>query len=133
MEWLTSEGHLRYCPLEECKAVLFISESGRGDLFTANNLFERRPRIPGLWVRFAFRDRSILDGVLSQNLLEWPASGFYIVPPQARGGRQRVFIPRTAVTGTELMGVIGAGGSAGPKEKPLAIASPNRQIKLFES
>jgi hypothetical protein len=129
---MSPQGRVEMCPLESCKAVCFVSEGARPDLFTDHNTFERRPRVPGLWTRFRFRDGAVLDGILSHNLLEWPASGYLITPPQARAARQRVFIPRAALTGTELRGVVG-GSARAATEAPASTAAEARQLSIFES
>jgi hypothetical protein len=130
LEWMTREGHLEICSLESCKALCFVSESGKSDLFSEHNLFERRPRVPGLWTRFKFRDGTLLDGILSHNLLEWPASGYFVVPPQARASRQRVFIPRSALAGTELRGVVGGPGYPLKGREPAR--KEERQLSIFD-
>lgn len=131
IEWITVDGRLQLSPLQDCKALCFVSEAGKGDLFTVHNLFERRPRVQGLWTRFAFRDGGMLDGILSHNLLDWPEAGYLAVPPQARANRQRVFIPRTALTSTELLGVVGAGSAFLRKGDRIKIAA-GRQISMFD-
>ena len=131
VEWITTDGKVQSCLLAECKVLCFVSETGKADLFTVHNLFERRPRVPGLWTRFTFRDGHVLDGILSPNLLEWPLPGYLITPPQARASRYKVFIPRLALTRTELRGVVGGSGrpSAGAFQEP---AYDGRQIQMFE-
>lgn len=131
IEWITTEGRLDSCSVAECKVVCFVSENAKPDLFTEHNLFERRPSVPGLWTRFTFRDDQVLDGILPHNLLEWPQAGYMITPPQARGSRQRVFIPRLALKSTELRGVVGGPGIVSPKDKA---QRPNiHQLEIFES
>jgi hypothetical protein len=132
IEWITPDGRLQFCLLEDCKALCFVSENGKADLFTEHNLFERRPRVPGLWTRFSFRDGGILDGILAHNLLEWPISGYFIVPPQARANRQRVFIPRVALVGTELRGVVGGSGLSARKNEKFKRVTPARQLTIFD-
>ncbi len=133
IEWITPDGRLQLCPFEECKALCFVSETGKADLFSQHNLFERRPRVPGLWTRFVFRDGALLDGILSHNLLEWPAGGYLIVPPQARASRQRVFIPRPALVRTELRGVVGGLGLSAAKREEIRSHSGGRQLTIFDS
>lgn len=113
--------------------MCFVSETGKADLFSEHNVFERRPRAPGLWTRFIFRDGAVLDGVLPHNLLEWPTSGYLIVPPQARPNRQRVFIPRIALTGTELRGIVGGWGRRMSKGGEMAPDQRARQLTIFDS
>ncbi|HSU60266.1 MAG TPA: hypothetical protein VLI55_13205 [Bryobacteraceae bacterium] len=131
VELITLDGTLQNIPYNEFKALCFVSEALQPDLFSDHNLFERRPKVPGLWTRFVFRDGDRLDGILSHNLLDWPESGFFITPPRAGVNRQRVFIPRAALTGTELRGVVGTsmGASASRKRKS---AGPENQLSMFE-
>ncbi len=107
IELITLDGNLQQIPYSEAKALCFASETGAPDLFTAHNLFERRPKVPGLWTRFTFRDGDRLDGILSHNLLDWPETGYFITPPRSGAARQRAFLPRLALIGTELRGVVG--------------------------
>ena len=131
LEWMTLDGKVRYSPFEEFKALCFSSENGKADLFTEDNLFERRPKVPGLWTRFTFKDKDLLDGILSHNLLEWPAAGYLITPPKARASRQRVFIPRAALAATELRGVVGSSVRARERRKrPTPGVAP--QISMFD-
>ena len=133
VELITLDGNLQTIPYTEMKALCFASEAGLPDLFTVHNLFERRPKVPGLWTRFTFRDRDRLDGILPHNLLDWPEPGYLITPPQAGATRQRVFLPRGALIGTELRGVVGTSlVAAGQRKKE---ASPDRggQLRMFDS
>ena len=132
IEWITLEGRLQLCPFDSCKAVCFVSENGKSDLFTHHTVFTARPRLPGLWTRFFFRDGTMLDGVLSHNLLEWPLSGFFLIPPQAKATRQRVFLPRAALIATELRGVVGGAAKAGAGHTPEARPDNDRQLSIFD-
>jgi hypothetical protein len=106
VEFITVSGMLQKIAYGETKALCFVSESAN-DLFTEHKVFDRRPKVPGLWTRFTFRDGDRLDGILSHNLLDWPEVGYLVTPPRAGATRQRVFIPRAALIGTELRGVVG--------------------------
>ena len=131
-EWLTPDGRIQVASLEACKALCFVSETARPDLFTDNNLFERRPRTPGLWIRFLFRDGAQLEGVLPHNLLEWPANGYLAIPPQARATRQRVFIPKLSLTKTELRGVVGGTAVTSEKTAQEIAKQGGKQLSIFE-
>lgn len=132
LEVITPDGLLQHAALAEIKALCFFSESGPADLFTAHNLFERRPKVPGLWTRFTLRDGDQLDGILSHNLLEWPPSGYLITPPKAASNRQRVFIPRPAVVATDLRGVVGRSAVASRQPRHAKAEDANPQLKMFE-
>jgi len=133
VEFITLDGNLHQVPYGELKALCFASESGKPDLFGDHNLFERRPKVPGLWTRFTLRDGDRLDGILSHNLLDWPAQGYLITPPRAGGARQRVFLARAAVTGTELRGVVGAPTSSGLARAKGKLPDKMSQLNMFES
>lgn len=127
IEMLTVTGTVQTIPYTELKALCFVSEPGRRDLFDSHPIFERRPRLPGLWTRFILRDGDEIDGVLPHNLADWPKQGYVIVPPRAAAPRQRIFIPREALKRTELQGVIGAIQAKSKQKKP-----PADQLKMFD-
>jgi hypothetical protein len=107
VELMSLDGNVVIFPYPAIKALCFVHEFGGPQLFSQHSLFDRRPRVPGLWTRFTFLDDDRLDGILPHNLLEWPSQGYIITPPHATGMRQRVFIPRASVKATELRGVVG--------------------------
>jgi hypothetical protein len=127
VEILSVEGAVQTVPYAELKAVCFVGEGAQADLFDSNHVFERRPRMPGLWARFTFRDGNQIDGILPHNLADWPKEGYFIVPPRASSLRQRIFIPREALKTTELRGVIGAGTGKAKTGK-----GEGDQLKMFE-
>jgi len=131
VEVITTNGNFIGVNYSELKALCFVSDNAHPDLFDVHPFFERRPKAPGLWTRFTFRDGSRLDGVLSHNLLEWPEHGYFVTPPHAGTQRQRVFIPRLALSQTELRGVVGTSAitiAGRRKGEPLT----ERQLSMFE-
>ena len=133
IELITLSGNLLNTAYREAKALCFVSESGNPDLFAEHPFFERRPKAPGLWTRFTFRDGDRLDGILSHNLIEWPQAGYFITPPRAGATRQRVFIPRAAVMGTELRGVVGRSALATRSTQSLEVDQEQTQLSMFDS
>ena len=133
IELITMGGHLQQLAYEEMKALCFSSEGSTHDLFTEHNLFERRPKVPGLWTRFTFRDGDRLDGILSHNLLDWPEPGYLITPPRAGAARQRVFLPRLGLMGTELRGVVGRSLVASGQRKKRGVPDAAGQLTMFDS
>ena len=131
LEFISLTGAFQAVEHAEVKAICLVSESGEPDLFTYHNRFERRPKVPGLWTRFSFRDGDQLDGILSHNLLEWPELGFSLIPPRAGPTRQRVFVPRHALSTTELRGVVGRSPVAVKFSK--AAGRQGDQLSIFES
>ena len=133
IELITLDGNVQSIPYSGIKAVCFVSEAGESDLFTEHNLFERRPKVAGLWTRFTFRDGDRLDGILSHNLLDWPEAGYLITPPRAGAARQRVFVPRAALVGTELRGVVGTSLVAASQRAKKAVTDRGGQLTMFDS
>jgi hypothetical protein len=133
LEVITQGGSLQPLAPSDIKALCFISESGKADLFTADALFERRPKLPGLWARFTFRDGEKLDGILPHNLLEWPQDGYLLIPPKASSTRQRVFVPRSALLDAECRGVVGRPTTAGTKRSSRDTVAPGKQLPMFDS
>ena len=125
IELITVSGSIQLINYREAKALCFVLDFGTADLFQHHRFFERRPRVVGLWTRFTFLDGDQLDGILPHNLLEWPEQGYLAVPPRASGSRQKVFVPREALKGTELRGVVGATGTR-QKRKP-----GEHQLEMF--
>jgi len=130
IEFITLAGNLQPVAYAEAKAVCFVADTATSDLFLTDKSFERRPKLAGLWTRFWFRDGDQLEGVLPHNLLEWPHAGFIIVPPKAGASRQRVFVPRLALSGTELRGVVGTASSRPRKQSTLA--AEGVQLSIFD-
>lgn len=130
IELITLDGTIQAIKYQEFKALCFAAEGARPDLFSEHTMFERRPKVPGLWTRFTFRDGDQLDGILSHNLLDWPEAGYYITPPRSGSSRQRVFIPRSALTSTELRGVVGRAGISLRKPKTRSLSD---QLNIFDS
>jgi hypothetical protein len=132
VELITIDGKLQTIGYESLKALCFASEAGEADLFSVSNVFERRPKVPGLWTRFLFRDGDRLDGILSPSLLEWPKEGYVITPPKSGAARQRVFIPRAAILGTELRGVVGSSAASRANQRKEEVPKPQDQLRMFE-
>jgi len=133
LELITQGGSLQALAPSDIKALCFISEGGKADLFTSDPLFQRRPKLPGLWARFTFRDGEKLDGILPHNLIDWPEQGYLLVPPKASSSRQRVFIPRSALADTECLGVVGRPSPGGTKRPSRAGITPGEQLPMFDS
>jgi hypothetical protein len=128
IEMLSAQGNMITLPYAEIKAVSFVRD------FQAENtgeperrVFLTRPKMDGLWVRLAFCDGDVMEGVLPNNLLQLEHYGFTVIPPDSYSNRQRVFIPRAALRSVEVLGVVGS-----PLTKRKAKPAAKEQIGLFE-
>jgi hypothetical protein len=81
----------------------------------------------GLWIRMRFRDGDAMDGMLANNLLLFDSFGFSVVPPDPGFQNQRVFVPRAALTGIQVLGVV---GSPLRMKKPKPV--PKEQLSMFD-
>jgi hypothetical protein len=114
---------------EDVKALCLCTAGAKANLFIEDSAFERRPKLAGLWVRFSLRDGDRLEGILGNNLLDWPERGYWITPPHAGPGRRRVFLARRALTTAEVLGVIGAKRLPATKGQRLILSQ--EQLPMF--
>jgi hypothetical protein len=128
IELLRPDGGLVRVPSSEIKLVCFVRDFEAGETWRENQAFATRPKTAGLWVRFRFRDGDRLEGLLPNNLLQFEASGFSAIPPDPSFQNQRVFIPRLALAGVEVLGVIGS-----PLRRRTGKPAPEEgQLKMFD-
>ena len=127
VELLSAEGQVAILPYQEVRTVSFVRDFDSPDE-QERQVFHTRPKMAGLWVRLRFRDGEVMEGILPNNLLQIENHGFVVVPPDPYGNRQKVFVPRTALLGVEVLGVVGCPLKKQPKTK----AGSTEQIGLFD-
>lgn len=108
IELLRPDGGLVRVPFAETKLVCFVRDFESGETWRDHPGFAARPKTPGLWLRFRFRDGDWLEGLVPNNLLQIEPSGFSFVPPDPSFQNQRIFVPRAALSAVEVLGVIGS-------------------------
>ncbi len=124
LEMLNTAGNVVMIDLKDIKGVYFVREHGELDSSTRKT-FTTRPRMEGLWVRLHFRDNDVLEGIMPNDLVH-AAEGYLISPPDVRSNTQRIFVPRSALSGLIVLAVIG-----GPRARR-AKAADVRQEQLFQ-
>lgn len=125
VELLSAQGNVSSVPFEDIKSISFVRDF---DSREADRLvFNTRPRIEGLWVSFQFRDGEVMEGVMSNNLLQVEHYGFTLIPPDPSSNNQRIFIPRVSLRSVEVLGVVGS-----PLKKRKAKPAAKEQIGLFD-
>ena len=127
VELMTPAGALMVVAYQEIKTVSFVRDFDTANPEHERKVFNTRPKTDGLWLRLTLRDGEIMEGVLPNNLLTLDAYGFTVTPPDAYSNHQRLFVPRTALTEVQVLGVVGSALRKG-KGKP----SAKEQIGLFE-
>ena len=125
VQMLTPQGQVQILPFADVKLICFVKDFGDSPDVFGKRQFTARPKMAGLWVRLRFRDGAELEGLLSSNLLQMEQFGFTVAPPDPT--LQRIFVPKTALTDVEVLGVI---GSALKKLKPKM--APQEQMQMFE-
>jgi hypothetical protein len=125
IELLSPEGNVILVPYGDVKAVAFVRDFESASE-PARQLFQTRPKTEGLWIRLEYRDGEVAEGILPNNLLHIETHGFTVIPPDAYGSVQRLFVPRTALRSVQVLGVVGS--PLKKKAKPAA----KDQIGLFE-
>ncbi|HLY20022.1 MAG TPA: hypothetical protein VKR61_22495 [Bryobacteraceae bacterium] len=128
VELLTPDGSYSVVPYEEIKAVQFVKDFEPPDPAIERKVFSTRPKMDGLWVRIKFRDGEVMDGILANNLLLMEAHGFTVVPPDPYSNNQRLFLPRSALSELQVLGVVGSPLRRRSKPK----TTPKEQIGLFD-
>ena len=128
LEVLRADGSLQKIPLSETKAICFVRDFEDGETWKKHRQFSARPKMGGLWVRLRFRDGDSLEGIVPNNLLHLESAGFGLVPPDPTFQNHRIWVPRPALEGVEVLGVIGS---------PLRRRKPDEkvdegQLRMFE-
>jgi hypothetical protein len=108
LELLSQGGAVSMIPYQDIKLVCFVRDFQQGEPKKELRLFTTRPKMEGLWIRMRFRDGDAMDGVLSNNLLQIEAYGFSVIPPDPGFQNQRVFVPKTALSAIQVLGVVGS-------------------------
>ena len=123
IDLMTAEGAQRTLPLKDVRAIYFVRDFS-SDFEPERKAFLSRPKLDGLWVRLTFLDNETMEGVVTNDLLALLDSGVQITPPDLNGSTVRIFVPRTALAGMTVLGVVGVA-----RRKP-ATPAPS-QPKLF--
>jgi hypothetical protein len=129
IDLLTPEGEHKSIALEEVKSVYFVREFLE-PFAPERKTFLSRPKLDGLWVRLRFRDDDVMEGIVSNDLLDLLDTGVQLTPPDLHGNSLRLFIPRAALEEMKVLGVVGVARRAG-RDASGARAIAAAQPKLF--
>ena len=137
VEILDREGRTVSVPLAEIKAVFFVREFDGNSHRSERKLFQSRPRMAGLWVQMTFKDKEILEGLLSGNLIELNPEGFLLTPADLYSNNLKIIVPRGALSDITVLGVIPDRRvrelSQRRSVRAHGTANSERQIDLFPS
>ncbi len=112
VELIETDARAKLLELSEIEIIAYVKDFNLDDKIEPERLgrraFPARPRCEGLWVRLELRQSPPLEGLVSfgmgfiDQLLE--DRGVFLTPPDGRGNTVRVFVPRTALRGLEVLG-----------------------------
>jgi hypothetical protein len=128
LEMLNTAGNLVALDLKDIKCVYFVRDFGDADELNRKT-FTTRPRTEGLWVRLKFKDNDVMEGMMANDLTQVAPEGYLINPPDTRSNTQRIFVPRSALSGLTVLAVIG--GAAGRRRKAGERPEDTRQVPMF--
>jgi hypothetical protein len=124
---LTPEGEHRAIELPSVRTIYFVRELDE-PFQLERKTFLSRPKLNGLWVRVRFLDDDVIEGLVSNDLIELLDAGIQLTPPDLHGNTLRLFVPRSAIEEMKVLGVVGI-ARRGPREVRPTVPSP--QSKLF--
>jgi len=127
LELLSVAGAVQLVRWAEIRMVRFVREFQSAKT-VERQAFLTRPKSTGLWVQMQFRDGEFLEGLLPNTLLLTDPAGFTVTPPDTTGNTQKLYVPRSALVGMQVLGVVGSPlGKSRKKDM-----GPKTQIGLFE-
>jgi hypothetical protein len=126
---LSLDGEQKSIRLGDVKSVYFVREF-KDPFEPERKTFLSRPKLDGLWVRLRFRDDDVMEGIVSNNLLDLLDTGVRLTPPDLHGNVLHMFIPRTALAEMKVLGVVGVARRA-PRATREIRAVLEAQSKLF--
>ena len=127
LELLSQSGAVSVVPYPDIKLVCFVRDFQQGEPRKELRLFTTRPKMEGLWVRMRFRDGDVMDGMLSNNLLQLDSYGLSVVPPDPGFQNQRIFVPKAALSSVQVLGVVGS-----PLRMRKPKPTPKEQLEMFD-
>jgi hypothetical protein len=118
--------------ISDIKLIAYVRDFNIGDPLEPERLgrrtFPARPRAEGLWLRMTFRDGDTLEGLAGLDITFLDSivtdGGLTVTPPDARSNAQRVFVPRSALTALELLGVVTSAAKRKAAIKPAREPQP---------
>jgi len=126
IDLLTPDGEHRPISLPQVKCVYFVREF-QTPFQPERKVFLSRPKLDGLWVRLRFRDDDVMEGLISNDLLDLLDTGVQITPPDLHGNNLRIYIPRSALAEVKVLGVVGAARRSTQEARAVSAS----QTKLF--
>src|SRR6202167_5803873 len=84
MDVLTTKGEHKAIDQSDIKSVYFVRDFEES-FEPEQKRFLSRPKLDGLWVRLRFRDEDVVEGMVSNDLLDLLDAGVRLPPPDLHG------------------------------------------------
>jgi hypothetical protein len=125
IDLLTPDGEHKSIQMADVKALYFVADL-QEPFAPERKAFLSRPKLEGLWLKLTFKDNDSLEGISSNELLETLDRGIQFTPPDLHGNCMRMFVPRSALVGVKVLGVVGT-----VKRPARSAAAVPDQARLF--
>ncbi len=139
VELIGVDARAKWIDLNEIQTIAYVKDFNLDDEVEpermGRRIFPARPRGEGLWVRLEFNELAPLEGLVAFDVgfLDTliASLGLFLVPPDGRGNTVRLFVPRTAMRGIEVLGWVSS-PSRKLAEKTAKQVRAELQAGLFE-
>jgi hypothetical protein len=139
VELIEVDARAKVIALNEIQTIAYVKDFNLDDPVEPERMgrrsFPARPRGEGLWVRVEFNELAPLEGLVGFDVgfLDTliGSIGLFLVPPDGRGNTVRLFVPRTAIRGIEVLGWVSS-PSRKLAEKTAKQVRAEMQAGLFE-
>jgi hypothetical protein len=116
IQLMGTDGRVTPVPMKTLKRIAYVRDFNLDDTIDPERMgrmtFQARPRGDGIWLRVTFRDEEVLEGLTTLDLafadMLLDDRGFFLTPPDPRSNTLRVFVPRSALQGMEVLGYVTA-------------------------
>lgn len=137
VEMLDLDGKVIALDVEDLKWICYVRDFNSGELNNPERLvrktFAGRPRGEGLFVRARLKDGDLVEGLAANDATLVASEGVFLTPPDLRSNTQRIWIPKTALEGLEVIAVVGAAKRPRTAPEPRPEAGKPEQEELFEN
>jgi len=131
LEILDLTGKVLRMEWAQVKWVCYVRDFPAGDTANPERLLHKRfavrPRAAGLWLRMTLTDGEELEGLAANDRSLVEGAGLLLTPPDTRSNTQRIYVPRQAIQGLEVVSRIGLP----TRKRAEATSAATEQPELF--
>jgi hypothetical protein len=87
------------------KAVFFVKCFDGDSDHKELNFHSRAPIVPGIWMRFEFRDGEIMEGIVSNSMRYLVDPGFFVLPTDPGSNNKLVYVVKSWLVDHRVLGL----------------------------